>query len=556
MQGVQPTFLDEELPEAGQIALADTRFTAAIQRRGLSVEDVFCLGLPPATLASTEEQNRRIAIVFCFVTRDATTMPWGRTVGGLTAMVDLNTREVLRVQDDGVVPIPSAWARYDSAAVGPTRAELPPIDVTLPRGAGFRVDGHRVSWDNWSFHYRVDPRVGLVLSLARFRDGDRWRSVMYEGSLSEMFVPYMDPARPFYAFSFMDAGEFSALGITKALAPGSDCPAHAMYFDAIVATSDGTPKTTANAACIFERASGDVAWRHRDILTESIESRPRRELVVRAYANLGNYDYLFDWVFQQDGAFRVRVGATGVVMTKPVAERDVRSMRAAAGPGAGTNGASAPDAYGRFVAPHMVAINHDHFLSFRLDLDVDGPQNSFLIDNLRTQRLPDGQPRRSVWTIEPVVAQTERDAMLHMDMNRPAAWRIINPAAHNAVGYPVSYQLVPEMNVMSLLSRDDYPRGRAGFTDYHLWVTPHRADERYAAGMYPTLSKPGEGLPKWTAANRPIDNRDIVVWYTFGMHHVVRAEDWPVMPVAWYGFELRPFDFFDRNRALDLRPLR
>jgi primary-amine oxidase len=40
------------------------------------------------------------------------------------------------------------------------------------------------------------------------------------------------------------------------------------------------------------------------------------------------------------------------------------------------------------------------------------------------------------------------------------------------------------------------------------------------------------------------------------MHHLVRAEDWPVMPVAWYGFELRPFDFFDRNRALDLKPPR
>src|SRR6185369_4718713 len=234
VQGAQPTFLDEELPQAGQIALGDTRFTAALRRRGLSADDVFCIGLPPATPASAEEQNRRVAIVFCFVTKNATTMPWGRMVGGLTAMVDLNTRAVLRVQDDGVVPIPSNWARYDSAAVGPTRAALPPIQVTQPQGAGFRVVGHQVSWDNWSFHYRVDPRVGLVLSMVRYRDGDRWRSVMYEGSLSEMFVPYMDPARPFYAFSFMDAGEFSALGITKPLVPGADCPAHALYFDAVV----------------------------------------------------------------------------------------------------------------------------------------------------------------------------------------------------------------------------------------------------------------------------------------------------------------------------------
>jgi primary-amine oxidase len=83
-------------------------------------------------------------------------------------------------------------------------------------------------------------------------------------------------------------------------------------------------------------------------------------------------------------------------------------------------------------------------------------------------------------------------------------------------------------------------------------VTPHAPNERYAAGDYPTLSKPGMGLPEWSAADRPISGTDIVLWYTIGMHHMVRAEDWPVMPVLWHWFELRPFDFFDGNPALDL----
>ena len=60
------------------------------------------------------------------------------------------------------------------------------------------------------------------------------------------------------------------------------------------------------------------------------------------------------------------------------------------------------------------------------------------------------------------------------------------------------------------------------------------------------------GAATWwrVSHDRPIENTDVVVWYTTGMHHVVRAEDWPVMPVAWTTFELRPFDFFDRNPAL------
>ncbi|MGH7413596.1 MAG: hypothetical protein ACREKJ_05300, partial [Candidatus Rokuibacteriota bacterium] len=43
-------------------------------------------------------------------------------------------------------------------------------------------------------------------------------------------------------------------------------------------------------------------------------------------------------------------------------------------------------------------------------------------------------------------------------------------------------------------------------------------------------------------------------WYTFGAHHVVRPEDWPVMPVATIGFMLKPAGFFDRNPALDVPP--
>lgn len=96
----------------------------------------------------------------------------------------------------------------------------------------------------------------------------------------------------------------------------------------------------------------------------------------------------------------------------------------------------------------------------------------------------------------------------------------------------------------------------AGFTDYHVWVTPYDPDERFAGGLYVTLGKSGDGLPKWTVADRAIDDRDIIVWYTFGMRHVPRAEDWPVMPTVGSGFELKPFDFFRRNPALDLPPPR
>ena len=85
-------------------------------------------------------------------------------------------------------------------------------------------------------------------------------------------------------------------------------------------------------------------------------------------------------------------------------------------------------------------------------------------------------------------------------------------------------------------------------------MTPFDPEERFPAGEYPNQNPGGDGLPRWTKADRELSDRDLVVWYTFGQTHIPRLEDWPVMPVVSVGFMLRPDGFFDRNPALDLPP--
>jgi primary-amine oxidase len=86
----------------------------------------------------------------------------------------------------------------------------------------------------------------------------------------------------------------------------------------------------------------------------------------------------------------------------------------------------------------------------------------------------------------------------------------------------------------------------------HLWVTPYAPEELYAAGTYINQSPGGEGLPKWTKQNRALENQDVVLWYTMGVTHLPRPEDYPVMPVHRAGFKLTPAAFFARNPALDV----
>ena len=88
----------------------------------------------------------------------------------------------------------------------------------------------------------------------------------------------------------------------------------------------------------------------------------------------------------------------------------------------------------------------------------------------------------------------------------------------------------------------------------HVWVTPFDKDERYPAGEFPNQHPGGDGLPRWTKADRSIMDRELVVWYVLGHHHIVRPEDWPVMPVSRLGFALKPVGFFTRNPALDVPP--
>lgn len=524
-------------PELGRItslALRDARVTEALNKRGITDRSHVTCGGNHGYLDTPAERGQRLMRVQCSNDRGVVT-GYGGEIEGLIILMNLTTDSIYTVTDSGVRPNSGPYGAYDAEAIGPTREISSPVSMIQPLGPSYSLNGHQVRWQNWSFQFRVDARRGVVLSMVNYNDSGRDRSVMYQGSLSELFVPYMDAEDPWNYQGFFDLGTYPSAfgGIASSLSPGIECPEYATYFDAMVVTPDGRPRDRVRAACLFERSAGDVAWRHGRANGNIIDARAKRDLVLRMYMTAGNYDYLFDWVFQQDGTLRMNAGASGMDATKTA------------------TGTADDEKYGRLIAPNRVRVNHSHFFSFRLDLDVDGTENSLLVDRLVPQRLPDNNARRSLWTVETNEARNERDGMRHSPMQAPEIWRIVNPGVPGPYGGFVGYQIEGH-SAMTLMAPDDYLQRRAGFTDHTLWVTPYNRRELYAAGDYPTMSTAGDGLPKWTAANRGIAKTDIVAWLTMGFHHVPRPEDWPLMPVATHSFEIRPVGFFSRNPAIDL----
>ena len=314
---------------------------------------------------------------------------------------------------------------------------------------------------------------------------------------------------------------------------------NATFFGAVFPDDTGRPFDVARAVALYER-DGGLLWKHFDFDSGRNESRRARELVLSWIATVGNYEYGFNWVFHQDGVLEMELLMTGIMQPKGV--------RAAAG------GHEHPDDnFGHLVAENVVAVHHQHFFNFRLDMDVDSAGGNSLVE-MNTEALPAGpkNPHMNGFLMKESLLRSEQEAQRQCNLASGRRWKVINPSVKNALGQPVGYMLLPGETAVPYADPRSSVRKRAGFVNAHLWATQYDPSQMNAAGYYINQNKGGDGLPKWIAANRPIENKDIVLWYTHGVTHIPRPEEWPVMPVHKSGFKLMPNGFFVKNPALDV----
>jgi primary-amine oxidase len=547
----QPMVMFAEFITAMEVALGDERMLAGLQKRDLTPDDVFCLPLTAGNFFTEEEQGKRLMKVPCYVNPVGSNF-YAKPIEGLFAIVELKSKQVVDVIDEEVIPLPQdAWGYTEEEIAGRVdlRPEASPAAISQQGGPNFTIDGSEITWDIWKMRYRTDKRPGLILSDIRANDGGNWRSVLYQANLSEVFVPYMDPSEGWYWRTYMDSGEYGFGLFLTPLRKDIDCPSNATFLPAMIHDDSGNPLQIPDAICIFERNIGDPAWRHFEVFAQGenqftpAEGRPETELVVRTASEVGNYDYLIDYRFKQNGEIYIKVGASGLDAVKGVASQSLTDETA----GEDTK-------YGSLIAPNLVAPFHDHYFNFRLDFDIDGPQNTMMVQEIVAGEVPENSPRRSVWTVKNTPVKSEMEGRFRLSSMKPKAFHIMNTNEEGYLGYKPGYMLHHGSVAYGPFDFDnDPPMARNRYIEYSVWNTAYDPEERYAGGELAFGSDGSDGLAKWVEADRDLMNKDIVTWFTAGFHHVPRMEDWPVMSTEWKTVHIQPMNFFPHNPALTIR---
>ncbi|KAJ8748075.1 hypothetical protein K2173_012235 [Erythroxylum novogranatense] len=463
--------------------------------------------------SNVDAPSRRLAkpLIFCRTESDCPMENgYARPVEGIYVLVDIQNMKVIEFEDRKLIPLPPAdpLRNYTAAKTrgGVDRSDVKPLQIIQPEGPSFRVNGYFVEWQKGR------------------------RPVAHRISFVEMVVPYGDPNDPHYRKNAFDAGK---------MALGCDCLGYIKYFDAHFTNFSGGVETIENCVCLHEEDHG-LLWKHQDWRTGLAEVRRSRRLSVSFICTVANYEYGFFWHFYQDGKIEAEVKLTGILSLGALQPGEIRK-------------------YGTTIAPGLYAPVHQHFFVARMDMAVDcKPGESFnqVVEvDVKVEKPGEANVHNNAFYAEEKLLKSELQATRDCNPQTARHWTVRNTRAVNRTGQLTGYKLMPGSNCLPLAGREAKFLRRAAFLKHNLWVTAYAPDEMFPGGEFPNQNpRIGEGLASWVKQDRSLEENDIVLWYVFGVTHVPRLEDWPVMPVERIGFMLMPHGFFNCSPAVDVPP--
>ncbi|KAH1122506.1 hypothetical protein J1N35_005666 [Gossypium stocksii] len=545
---VQPPMDAMEYAECEAVVKDFPPFREAMKKRGIEdmdlvMVDPWCAGYH----SNVDAPSRRLAkpLIFCRTESDCPMENgYARPVEGIHVLVDMQNMVVIEFEDRKLVPLPPAdpLRNYTAGETrgGVDRSDVKPLQIIQTEGPSFRINGNFIAWQKWNFRIGFTPREGLVIYSVAYIDGSRGRRpVAHRLSFVEMVVPYGDPNDPHYRKNAFDAGEDGLGKNAHSLKKGCDCLGYIKYFDAHFTNFTGGVETIENCVCLHEEDHG-ILWKHQDWRTGLAEVRRSRRLTVSFVCTVANYEYGFFWHFYQDGKIEAEVKLTGILSLGALQPGETRK-------------------YGTTIAPGLYAPVHQHFFVARMDMAVDCKPgeafNQVVEVNLKVEEPGKDNVHNNAFYAEEELLRSELQAMRDCNPLTARHWIVRNTRNVNRTGQLTGFKLVPGSNCLPLAGSEAKFLRRAAFLKHNLWVTPYAHDEMYPGGEFPNQNpRVGEGLATWVKQNRSLEEADVVLWYVFGVIHIPRLEDWPVMPVDRIGFMLMPHGFFNCSPAVDVPP--
>lgn len=352
------------------------------------------------------------------------------------------------------------------------------VSESLPSGA------------RWDLCWEHRPLEGVVLRDVYYTTVKGVRThILAEAGLAQIHVPYDDNGGRFHDVTDDGLGDDNLLSLTSA-----ECPDGRRL-------SDGSRLVL----CLRILPRGPAFFGQ--------DRRQGTLLSLMSVSVSGDYNYVSDWRFWDDGTIEPLMGASGKLQrysTDPARGWPVRSN-------------------------NVHGISHTHNYYWRLDFDLGEDGTDDRVEEMSWQGA-DGVRRLNVEQIQSEAGRTIDPASMR-------SWRIVDGSLTNEAGAPISYQLDP----ISLLHRDLGPAYEP-WTLNDIYFTRYRECEKYSSHN-PQFGGCGGDVTAFVDGESLVGG-DHVLWYGVTFHHVPRDEDEPYMHMHWDGFRFTPRDWTAENEMV------
>ncbi|XP_041673476.1 primary amine oxidase, liver isozyme-like [Cheilinus undulatus] len=400
------------------------------------------------------------------------------------------------------------------------------------QGKRFSVEKNNIVYRDWSFAFGLNTLRGMRVFDVRFR-GER---IIYELSVQDAMSVYGSATPNLMLTKFLD-GSLGIGACNYELARGVDCPYSATYIDTTHYMDSGAPRMLRNSICVFEHDMGKPLRRHfSEIVFHSYGGLADIALVFRTITAIGNYDYVWDFVFYQSGSVEAKVRATGFIASSFKVDDNFQ--------------------FGHQVAENITGNIHTHFINLKADLDVLGVKNVFQTKDMEyvNVSLP-WMPEH--YTMIPRLVEkqhnTEQEAAMRYDTKTPRYLHIASSQT-NRWGHQRTYRLQVSSNPGDHLPESQPQEKSMSWARYKVAITKHKDLERNSGSLYnqQDMWNPAVDFSKYIEDNENIENEDLVAWVTAGFLHIPHAEDIPntVTVGNGGGVLLRPHNYFDEDPSI------